>query len=55
MEEGKTEDQIEFVEDEIAAIKRAIQLADGEDLITIMADDVTGVLAYLDHLSTGGV
>jgi len=45
---------IEFVPEECAAIQRAIDIAGDDDLVTIMADNVQGVLAYLDMMSTAG-
>jgi cyanophycin synthetase len=53
-ERGMTDDQIEVVLNELDAIKHALSSADGDDLITIMADDVPGVLACLDLASSGG-
>ena len=52
-EKGTTPDQIEIVPDEIDAIERALAVAEEEDLVTILADDVTGVLEYLDAVTTG--
>jgi cyanophycin synthetase len=50
---GLEEAKIEIVSDEIDAIERALQCASAEDLVTILADHVPGVLAYIDALSTG--
>ena len=30
-----------------------MEIAEGEDLVTIMADDIPGVLAYLDLAKSG--
>jgi hypothetical protein len=49
-----TDGRVDVVLDELDAIRKALASADGEDLITIMADDVAGVLAYLDLVSSGG-
>ena len=54
LEKGMKPEQIEIVPDELGAIKRALSTADGEDLITIMAEDVSGVLGYLDQVSSNG-
>ena len=54
MEKGMAEDRIECVPDELDAIKQAIATADGDDLITVLADDVAEVLAYLDLVRAGG-
>jgi cyanophycin synthetase len=53
-QKGMTDGRIDVVLDELDAIRKALASADGEDLITIMADDVAGVLAYLDLVSSGG-
>jgi cyanophycin synthetase len=50
---GLEEAKIEIVSDEIDAIERALQYASAEDLVTILADHVPGVLAYIDAVSTG--
>ena len=52
--EGLKDDRIEVVRDEIDAIERALEIADPEDLVTILADHVSGVLEYLDAVTTGG-
>jgi cyanophycin synthetase len=51
-QEGVTDGTIEFVPEECAAIQRAIDVAGEDDLVTIMADNVQSVLAYLDMVST---
>ena len=53
-QKGMTDGRVDVVLDELDAIRKALASADGEDLITIMADDVAGVLAYLDLVSSGG-
>jgi cyanophycin synthetase len=53
-EKGVTEDRIEIVLDEVQAIERALSSAEGEDLVIVLADDVSGVLAYLDQVSASG-
>jgi cyanophycin synthetase len=50
---GVGEENIEIVPDEIDAIERALQCASPEDLVTILADHVSGVLDYLDAVTTG--
>ncbi|HEX6574962.1 MAG TPA: cyanophycin synthetase [Gemmatimonadaceae bacterium] len=53
-EKGMTDDQIDVVPDELEAIQRALATAEGEDLITIMAEDVSSVLAYIDQVGSNG-
>jgi cyanophycin synthetase len=50
-EKGITDGSIEFVPEECDAIQRAIDISGDEDLVTIMAENVQGVLAYLDIAS----
>jgi cyanophycin synthetase len=52
--QGKTDADIECVADEIEALKLALSMADGEDLITVLADDVSGVLQFLDSTAAAG-
>jgi cyanophycin synthetase len=49
-EKGVDESRIEAIRDEIQAIARALETADGEDLVTVLADDVGGVLNFLDQV-----
>jgi len=44
---GLSNDAIEVVSDEIAAVDRAIELLDDHDIAVILADDVPGVLEHL--------
>ena len=48
IEKGMPAERIEFVPGEIDAIEHALASAGGEDLITVLADNVAGVLEYLD-------
>src|SRR5687768_851861 len=50
-EKDVSDDRIEVIPDEIEAIERALERAEPEDLVTILADDVPGVLAYLDAVT----
>jgi cyanophycin synthetase len=52
-EKGVGDDRIEIVPDEFDAIERALEIARADDLVTILADDVTGVLEYLDAVTVG--
>jgi len=50
-EKDVSDDRIEVIPDEIEAIERALERAEPEDLVTILADDVPGVLSYLDAVT----
>ncbi|HVF38542.1 MAG TPA: cyanophycin synthetase [Gemmatimonadaceae bacterium] len=47
---GMSEDQIELVPNELDAIARALSIADADDLVTVLADDVSGVVSFIDNL-----
>jgi cyanophycin synthetase len=50
-EGGMGNDRIETVLDEIDAVGRALELAQPEDLVIVLADDITGVLAFVDSVA----
>ena len=52
-EKGVGENQIEIVRDELDSIEHALASAGEEDLVTILADDVSGVLEFLDAVTAG--
>jgi cyanophycin synthetase len=51
LEKGMQADRIEFVPGEIDAIEHALASAEGEDLVTVLAENVAGVLEYLDGVT----
>jgi len=51
---GMTDDRIEIVLRERAAIDRALEIAQENDVIVILADKVTDVLAHIEQRSTAG-
>jgi cyanophycin synthetase len=52
---GMARDKIEIVHNEVAAVTRALDVMETNDIVVVLADDVRGVLEYLRPIAVGNV